>query len=64
MQRLRNVLADEGLFLQTVDVANDLLRIAHGEIMIPKQHPRDPKMAQLEVPCQMTPSGGRCQLLP
>ncbi|HVA95154.1 MAG TPA: hypothetical protein VNI36_09680 [Candidatus Dormibacteraeota bacterium] len=33
MQRLRYVLADEGLFLQTMDVAIDLLRVAHTGIM-------------------------------
>jgi len=39
-QGIRNVLADERLFLQTVDVAIDLLRIAHVRIMTSKVRPR------------------------
>jgi hypothetical protein len=33
MQGVRNVLANEGLFLPSVDTTIDLLRIVHGRIM-------------------------------
>lgn len=39
---VRNVLADERLFLPTMDITVDFLRIAHGRIMTVKNEPYHP----------------------
>jgi hypothetical protein len=45
MQGVRNVLADERLFLPTVDTTIDLLRIAHTRIMTLNNEPHYPIFA-------------------
>jgi hypothetical protein len=42
MEGARNVLADEGLFVPTVDTTIDFLRIAHGRIMTVNNEPYYP----------------------
>jgi hypothetical protein len=42
MEGVRNALADERLFLPTMDTTIDFLRIAHGRIMTVKNEPYYP----------------------